>query len=61
MEDNTPSATMDMGAMVGDVIPELVLVIGGVFHVVRIDVSGDARLRRWQCLRAGNGGTRCTG
>ena len=30
MEDNTPSATMDMGAMVGDVIPELVLVIGGV-------------------------------
>lgn len=30
MEDPTPSATMDMGAMVGDVIPELVLVVGGV-------------------------------
>ena len=30
MDDNTPSAAMDMGAVVGDVVPELVLLVGGV-------------------------------
>ena len=30
MDDRMPSEAMDMGAMVGDVVPELVLVVGGV-------------------------------
>lgn len=30
MDDRTPSATMDMGAMLGDIVPELVLVVGGI-------------------------------
>ena len=30
MDDSTPSAAMDMGAVVGAVVPELVLLVGGV-------------------------------
>ena len=30
MDDSTPSAAMDMSAVVGDVVPELVLLVGGV-------------------------------